>query len=379
MRVKVMASGPTKRKDGRYQASVIIPWTKKRKYVYADSRKECNRLLNNLIEQIESGDFTNIEKLTVKGYLEKWLETYCSSLSPTTVTNYEGYLKKHIYPEIGNILLAKLMPMNIKEIYNKLQEQGYKSKTILNIHRILSKAFKDAVSNNRLARNPCDSIKPPPVDTPYIKVYTEKEFNRLLDVVEGSKEELPILLAGLAGLRRGEIFGLKWEDINFDTGRISIKRNAVRIAGKTIIKTPKTKGSTRSFILPEYVLERLKKYRGIGFVYPREDGGPENGDAYSKRFQNLLFTHGLPKIRFHDLRHFNATQMLKRGIKDKEAAARLGHWDASMTKRYQHVLEEMDKGAAAALDNIVSKRAKAKSLHMSKSVSKIKKSVSGQK
>ncbi|EPR07738.1 site-specific integrase [Ruminiclostridium papyrosolvens] len=186
-------------------------------------------------------------------------------------------------------------------------------------------------------------------------IYDENEFNALLDVVTGTKEEIPILLAGLCGLRASEIMGLTWNDINFDTHIINVRKVKVHVNGEVISKTTKTRTSYRSIKAPAYVIERLTINKNVDFVYPRKNGAAEHGGNYGKRFTRKLKNAGLPHTRFHDLRHFNATMMLKKGISDKESAERLGHSDTNMTKKYQHVLNNMKNRPADVLDTIVRK------------------------
>ena len=149
--------------------------------------------------------------------------------------------------------------------------------------------------------------------------------------------------------------GLTWNDINFEKRIIYVRKAYVHVNGEVIEKNTKTRTSYREIIAPSYVIERLSLYKNIGFVYAKKDGSAENGGNYSKRFSRILKNAGLPHTRFHDLRHFNATMMLKRGVSDKEAAERLGHSDINMTKKYQHVLLNMKSKPADALDSIVKK------------------------
>lgn len=147
--------------------------------------------------------------------------------------------------------------------------------------------------------------------------------------------------------------GLTWNDINFNTHVIYVRKANVHVNGNVIEKGTKTRNSYREVVAPSYVIERLSLYKNVGFIYPKENGSAENGGNYSKRFSRILKNAGLPHTRFHDLRHFNATMMLKHGIPDKEAAERLGHSDINMTKKYQHILGNMKTKPADILDSIV--------------------------
>ena len=247
--------------------------------------------------------------------------------------------------------MDKLKPMHIKEYYASELEK-YSPKTVLQEHRILKKAFRDAVNDDILIKNPCDAVKAPSMVNEYEPViYTDDEFAALMDAVKNTKEEIPIILAGLCGLRRSEIFGLRWSDINFKTGTMTIFNVAVPYKGNIVNKVPKNKSSLRTITMPEEVIAILKKYKGIGYVVTNK-GNQINPSTYSHTFADMLLKHGLKHIRFHDLRHYNATLMLRLGISDKEAANRLGHSNViTLRKTYQHILDEMDKATAQKINS----------------------------
>ena len=218
----------------------------------------------------------------------------------------------------------------------------------------MNKAFTDAVQNKIVKNNPCTNIKIKRSEEYEYYIYTEDEFNRLLECVHDTPDEIPIILAALCGMRAVEVMGLMWENINFETNEIKIVQNAVSVRKVTVVKEPKTYSSNRIIDMPEYVVGVLKKHKKEkGFVYPKKDGSPENVDIYRERFLRLLKKNNLPRIRFHDLRHFNATMMLKLGISDKEASKILGHTNINMTKKYQHILKSMKGRVAKEINTIV--------------------------
>lgn len=351
-----MEGSVTKRKDGRWQGVVDVPTldgTRKRKYVYASTRPECRRKVNMLIEEIENDGVINPSKATFKEFAQIWLDTYCFNLSPTTIAGYKKSIYTYADKYIGSAFMLKILPMHIQSMVNDFAKT-HSEKTCQNMLGDVSGVFKYAILNKVLKSNPCNGIKIPQDATRYqYYIYNESEYNLLLEVVTGTKEEIPVLLAGLCGLRVSEIMGLTWDNINFDTHVIYVQKAYVHVSGEVIAKTTKTRTSYREMIAPQYVIERLSLYRGIGFLYPKADGSAENGGNYSKRFSRMLKNAGLPHTRFHDLRHFNATMMLKGGVSDKAAAARLGHADINMTKKYQHVLSNMENASADILNNIV--------------------------
>lgn len=355
-----MASGGTmtKRKDGRWQGMIDVPTLtnrRVRKYVYASTRQECRRKLNKLIDEVENNSIINPSKATFEEFAGIWLEIYCSSLSPTTLDGYKRYIYTYASKYIGEAKLTKILPIYIQQMINDFAKT-HSEKTCKNLLGVINGILKYAVLNKTLTSNPCKNIKIPHDANKYkYYIYTEHEFNKLLRTVTGTKEEIPILLAGLCGLRVSEIMGLTWNDIDFKNNLIYIRRANVHVNGLVVEKNTKTRTSYREVIAPSYVIERLKIYKSVGLVYPKKDGSPENGGNYSKRFSRLLKKASLPHTRFHDLRHFNATMMLKHGIPDKEAAERLGHSNTNMTKKYQHVLNDMKQKPAEILNDIVEK------------------------
>ena len=353
-----MEGSVTKRKDGRWQGVVDIPTLNKkrvRKYVYASTRPECRRKVNKLIEEIENNGIVNPSKATFGEFAQTWLDTYCINLSPTTVDGYKRCIHTYASSYIEDAKLSKILPIHIQGMINDFAKT-HSEKTCKNLLGAISGVFEYAIINKALKTNPCKGIKiPHDINKYQYYIYSEEDFNRLLNFVTGTKEEIPILLAGLCGLRVSEIMGLTWNDIDFNTHIISIRKANVHVNGDVIEKGTKTRTSYREIVAPSYVIDRLQLYKSVGLVYPKEDGSPENGGNYGKRFSRMLKKAGLPHTRFHDLRHFNATMMLKNGIPDKEAAERLGHSNINMTKKYQHILKNMKHEPADILDKIVKK------------------------
>ena len=351
-----MEGSVTKRKDGRWQGVVDVPTLdgiRKRKYVYASTRPECRRKMNTLIEEIENDGVVNPSKATFKEFAQMWLDTYCFNLSPTTIEGYRKSIYTYADKYIGNAIMLKILPIHIQTMLNDFAKT-HSEKTCQNMLGDIGGVFKYAILNKVLKTNPCIGIKiQHDINRYEYYIYNEIEFNALLNIVTGSKEEIPVLLASLCGLRVSEIMGLTWNDINFDTHIINVRKAFVHVKGEVIEKNTKTRTSYRKIVAPPYVIERLSLYKSVGFLYPKDNGTAENGGNYSKRFSRMLKNAGLPHTRFHDLRHFNATMMLKNGVSDKEAAARLGHSDINMTKKYQHVLSNMENTSADILNSIV--------------------------
>ena len=355
-----MEGSVTKRKDGRYQGVVDIPTLtgkRQRKYVYASTKQECRKKVNALIEEIENNGVLNSSKATFKGYAQKWLDTYCINLSPTTLDGYKKSIYTYADKYIGDAIISKILPIHIQEMMNNFSKT-HSEKTCRNMLGDIGGVFKYAILNRIIKTNPCIGVKIQKDSEKYqYYIYNEDEFNSLLDIVTGTIEEVPILLGAMCGLRVSEIMGLTWNDIDFKTNQINIRKAKVHVSSEVISKQTKTRTSYRKITAPSYVIERLSFYKNVGYVYPKKDGSnsAEHGGNYGKRFSRILKKAGLPHTRFHDLRHFNATMMLKNGVSDKEAAERLGHSDINMTKKYQHVLSNMKNKTADILDTIIKK------------------------
>jgi integrase len=351
-----MEGSITKRKDGRWQGAVDIPnitGKRQRKYVYASTRPECRRKVNELIEQIENHSLLDSTKVTFRDYAKKWLETYCEGLSPTTKDGYRKSVLVYAGKYIGNAIISKILPIHIQEMINAFSK-NHSVKTCRNLVGDINGVFKYAVLNKLIKFNPCIGIKIKSNKEKYMyNIYTEEQFNKLLDLVTGTSIEIPIILGALCGMRLSEVMGLKWNDIDFDKHIINIRRANVFVGSTVIEKNTKTNNSYRKIVAPDYVIERLKEYRGFGYIYPKKDGGPEHGGNFRLRFANFLKKNELPKTRFHDLRHFSATMMLKKGVPDKIAADMLGHANTNITKKYQHIIDNMENRPAKALDSIV--------------------------
>lgn len=357
-----MRTGDYKRKDGRWESYVIYtdPDTgeelKKSFYGHEKWGSDAKRKRNKFVEKIEAGDYSDIRKVTIKGWLEKFMKVYCAKLAQTTREGYQNYIDKHIVPALGELKLSEIKPIHIENFYNKEREKKLKEKTILQEHRILHRAFKKAVGDGLISRNPCDGVDAPSPEDYEPTIYTEKEFALLLDKLKGHRMEAIILIAGMCGLRRGELMGLTWEDIDLKNGIIAVERNVVPTKKKGVItKDAKTKKSTRKFTIPSAIIPALKRLRGIGRLYTRLDGKDYNPGSVSRTFKEFLEDNGLKHIRLHDLRHFNCTMMLKYGVSDKEAMERTGHSNGTMLKKYQHVLKEMDQDSADKLNNVILK------------------------
>jgi integrase len=233
------------------------------------------------------------------------------------------------------------------------------------MHRLMKQSLGHAVRWQMIARNPADVVDPPKVERAAMNTYDMAQTAELLDVVRGTRMLVPVVLGVLCGLRRGEIAALHWQHIDFAGGQLAVVESAEQTSTGVRYKQPKS-GRARTVALSESVIEELRLHRirqaeellriGIRqteatFVCAREDGMPLQPRTLSHNWRRLAMAGGLPRIRFHDLRHAHATHLLASGVHPKVASERLGHSKVGITlDLYSHVLPGMQADAAARVD-----------------------------
>lgn len=329
------------------------------------SKKDAEKAMRNMISELENKTFTKESKLTVKEFMMQWLDLYVKNqLSPTTVQHYIDQTEKYIIPQFGHIYLQQLKNIDIQKWVFDLQKgspltgKPLAPKTIKNIMLNLSAAMKKAVMLDLISKNPCDNITMPKLEKFEPDVYSMEEVNNMLDCAKNTDLYLPLMIEICIGLRRGELLALKWHHIDFENGYLTVEENLVTVDNERITKAPKTKSGRRSIQIPSTLLDLLhdtKNNRCAGdndYVICQKDGSPYKSDSFSLKFRRFLKVNDLKHIRFHDLRHINATIMLSLGISPKVAQERLGHSSYQITMDiYSHVLKKVEKEAADKLDD----------------------------
>jgi integrase len=234
------------------------------------------------------------------------------------------------------------------------------------MHRILKQALALAVRWNSLPRNPADAVDPPKVERKELATYDLPATAAMIEALRGTRMLIPAVLGVLCGLRRGEIAALRWRNVDLDTGKLAVVESAEQTAAGVRYKEPKS-GKARNISLATTVLEELKAWRlaqaqeflRLGarpgadtFVVTRADGGPLQPRSITHEWIRVITAKGLPRIRFHDLRHAHATHLLSSGVHPKIASERLGHTKVGITlDLYSHVLPGMQADAAAVVDD----------------------------
>jgi len=235
--------------------------------------------------------------------------------------------------------------------------EGLTAQTVLHVHRTLSQALAHAVKAGVLFKNPAEQVKPPRPPRKEIAILSKPEVATLLRAAEGTPHYLPVLVAVTTGMRRGELLGLRWSDVDLKAARLTVNQSLERVKGKTTFKSPKTSGSRRTITLPALTVEALKEHRsqhpriGAGELVFSHDGIPWDPDSLTKAFNRLIEETAVRRITFHGLRHTHISHQLMDGVHIKIVSERAGHASVSTTLSvYAAFVPNMQADAAAGVD-----------------------------
>lgn len=369
------------RKRGKESWSIIIDLgrdeTGKRRQKWATVRglrADAERELRRLLTSLDQGTFVEPNKLVVGEYLEQWLKNYAkSSVSGKTFERYADIVRSHLIPAFGSIPLLKLQPLHIQGYYTKALESGRRNglgglsaQTVLHHHRVLREALNRAIKWRLLIRNPADAVEPPKPEHKDMRALTETETAKLLERARSSKAYMPVLIAVTTGMRRGELLALRWKDVDLNNAGLSVRQSLEQTKEGLRFKQPKTTKGRRTIALPSLLVDALRVhkaeqakvrlmmgpgYQDHGLVYANPDGTPYPPDSLTATFRSMVRKTALVGVRFHDLRHTHATQLLLQGVHPKIVSERLGHATVSITlDLYSHVLPGMQEDAALKVD-----------------------------
>ena len=340
---------------------------RQRTYRTASSLREARKLLREFESQRLQGRVQQPTTKTLAQWLEYWLEEVIApTRAETTTYGYRKIIENHLIPALGPIPLQRLGPQDIQHYYTTLlQEKGLSPNTIRRHHDLLAAALHTAVRQGLLLHCPVDRVEPPRrrmVETPF---YTAEELRQLYCLVEGTSLEVAVKLAGGLGLRREELCGLRWNQVDLGQRRVHIRMARTSAGAAIVEKETKNRSSTRTLHLTDDLLLLLKqeKWRqeaaqrtqgaawpNTGFVVVDAQGHPPTPNALSLAFSRFVRKSGLPKLTLHGLRHSFATVASQQGAPLFEIGKALGHSTPSTTGRiYTHLA---DQTHAATLDRV---------------------------
>jgi integrase len=363
----------TRRKDGLYMARYTVQTAtgSKRKALYGKTRGEVSEKLTTAMANRDTGLVFEGENRALGEYLDRWLSgTVKGSVKASTFEGYERMVRNHIKPELGHRKLRNLAPDHVQYFYQRKLDAGLAPGTVRLMHGILHKALEQAVKWGTVQRNVCKAVTPPKPSPEEIRPLNAEDAKRFLHAANGDRLEALYVLAVTAGLRVGELLGLKWEDLDQETDVLRVRRTRSQARTGPTFTTPKN-GKGRSMRLTRQAVEALRVHKAAqnaerlglgelwqdnGLIFCTHGGKPlDFRNLATASFKPLLKRAGLPDIRFHDLRHTCATLLLSRGHHPKLVQELLGHASVAMTlDRYSHVLPGMGDQTAAAMEAALS-------------------------
>lgn len=345
------------------------------------TKKQAENVLRKMLEEYSNGTYVGRNNITLGEWMDDWFSLFNKNLSPTTMRGYKNQVKIYIKSQpIANMYLQDIRPEHIQDWVNKISEESPSThrpicgKTVKNVFINLSAALKKAVELEKIRKNPCDNVQLPKYTKHKIEIYTQEEIQQLIELSKGTDLELIIKLTLALGLRRGELAALKWNKIDFDNLTVTIDENNVYVDKSIskngfVTKSPKSESGNRVIVITKKLAEFLSKYHeqyqknkgnlgkdfhDEGYVICQPNGKPFTPGAITRKFTRFLEKNNLPHMRFHDLRHINATLMLQEGVSAKVAQARLGHSTTAITLDiYSHVTKSLQADSAEKIEGII--------------------------
>ena len=365
-----------KRKDGRWEGRYVVghdPVTGKMisRNVLGKTQAEVKEKLRTAIENSKRLDYTQTGKYTVGQWMDEWFEAYAKvKVRPSSHQTYKGYIENHIKPNIGDIPIEKLTSLQLQKFYRRLltegrvpriesekQPRGLSAKTVRNINQVISSAMDMAVRHKLILTNPTEGCELPKVEHREMKTLPAEQLGAFLREAKESGVYELYYLDLATGLRRGELLGLKWEDVDLQNGIIHVRRQVARVDGEVKELPLKTKNAYRNISISQdavVMLTEMEAHRSSDYVFPSPTGGPISPDSVNNMLHRVLKRAGLPSIRFHDLRHTFATLALQNGVDIKTVSGMLGHFSAGFTlDTYAHVTTSAQKEAAKTMGNVL--------------------------
>jgi len=360
------------------------PGTGKRKQQWLTVRgtkRDAERKLAEVQVSMDTGTYITPAKITVGEFLQRWLKDYAlTNVRPRTYEGYQMILEAHLIPALGGIPLPKLQPAKIQEYYATALKEGRRdgrgglsARSVQHHHRLLSQALARAVNWGLLVRNLAEAVDPPKPVNKEMSTLDEDSLDAFLDAAEETPFYHLFHLAAYTGLRRSELLGLRWKDVNLNLGTLSVTQVMHRLRDGTVVfQEPKTAKSRRQVSLsPETVItlrnhkvHQEQQARTFGMdlvtdrlVFLKVDGAPLSPITVNHAFARILRKAGLEGIRLHDLRHTRASLMMERGVYPKVVQERLGHSSIAVTMDVcSHLLPGMQEAAALAFDEGLKRR-----------------------
>lgn len=347
------------------------PITGKRERTYSTfkgTKKQAEAELRRLVTEVENGGIITVSTMRLDDWLKTYITDYLPDIADSTRESYEERIRNRISPYLGKLPLNSITTDHIQRWVTELNEK-LSPKSVRNLFNILRPALEQAVTNQKILRNPCTGVKLKSIVRQHGDVFDKQEIDNALTVAKGTTMYLPLLLELSTGMRRGEVLALTWDDVDFKTREITISKSTYVYKGERKVKSPKTVSGIRTLTVSQNLINELliayndyltnqitygSRFTNSNLVICQEDGKPYHPDSMTTKWCRFVRKNNLKHIRFHDLRHTNATTMIETGVDIKTVQARLGHSDVSTTLNvYTHKTKNMDENAAQKIDDFI--------------------------
>ncbi len=352
----------------KFDAEPINGKRQQRYETFHGTKSDAHKRLRELLHDADKGTLPEPNHQTVGEYLTAWLGM-THEQSPKTLERYRELVANQIVPHLGGIKLQKLKPEHVQAWHRRLLDSGLAPRTIGHAHRLLNKVLGVAVKNGTLARNVVGVHQPPKAEDTEIEILTSEQVVDVLTALEGNALFAIVSLALATGMRRGELLGLQWGDIDLESGTLKVERAVEETSAGLRLKPPKTKRGRRNISLPSEAVTMLRarkvqqmetrlvlgqgQVRTDTLVFSNIEGGLMRPRNVSKAWWRLVTSHSLPRVSLHSLRHTHVSMLINAGVDILTISRRLGHSKAAITLDvYGHLVVGADAAAAKAIEGL---------------------------
>lgn len=358
-------------RDGKWVARLdhgYVDGKRRRVERIADTKTEARSKLAQLKKEKEQGTQPDAQKQTLQSHMNEWLKDVKANRAFATYVQYERVWRLHLKPSLGHILLPKLTPQVLQSFLRTIQ-QARGDALAKECYMVLQVALQAAVRLRTIPASPLTAVEKPRHKPEERPIFSLSQLQTYLGALEGESYGVPLLLAVGLGLRRCELLGLQWVDINLDANLLQIRHALKRVEGGRVLGNPKSASGKRIIPLPSSVVKGLyrqkadqlqakllagERWEETGFVFTNTVGRPLSENVLRNAHDRIVRVNDLPRLRLHDLRHCCASYLLSQGLPIKMVSEIIGHSSVAITLSiYGHVLKEQKDEAAHAMERVL--------------------------